>query len=192
MKQIPFLSLLIVLLLAGCSRETEPTLEVSPTPGPPPFEVTYCDITPSSDLCLEGFGQQEEDKMLILLIANDRFFANIYIRADLDQEEVVFECQQSQNFLENVYCLGDAFPEEENIKLNIHAKSNDRLIAEGVFIVQYGALPEPDVEFGVATPTATVPAPTSIPSPISISSPTPEPSYPNYPNPSYPNQTATP
>lgn len=190
MKQIPFLSLLIVLLFAGCSRETEPTPEASPTSGPPPFEVTYCDIAPSSDLCLEGFGQQEEDKMLILFIANDRFFANIYIRTDLDQEEVVFECQQSQNFLENVYCLGDAFPEEENIKLNIHAKSNDKLIAQGVFIVQYGALPEPDVEFDIATPTAIVPVPTPVSSPVP--SPTPEPSYPNYPNPSYPNQTATP
>ena len=182
-----YLALLLftVLLLAGCSRETELTSEASPTPGPPPFEVTYCDIAPSSDLCMEGFGQQEEDKMLILFIANDRFFANIYIRTDLDQEEVVFECQQSQNFLENVYCLGDAFPEDENIKLNIHAKSNDRLIAQGVFIVQYDALPEPDVEFGVATPTATGPVPT-------VSSPTPEPSYPNYPNPSYPNPTANP
>lgn len=185
MRSPLFVGLLVVLLITGCSRETAPKPQASPTPQPPPFEVTYCDIDPS-DMCLEGFGLEDEDKMLILFRADDRFFADIYIHADLDQEEVVFECQQSQNFLENVYCLGDAFPEGENIKLNIHSKSSDRLIAEGVFIVQYDVLPEPDVEFGIVTPTATVPLPTT------VSSPTPRPSYPNYPNPSYPNPTATP
>ena len=188
MKVEKYLALILfsVLLLAGCSRATEPTPEATSTPEPPPFEVTYCDIAPSSDLCLEGFGLEDEDKMLILFSADDRFFADIYIRADLDQDEVVFECEQSQNFLENVYCLGDAFPEEENIKLNIHAESNDKLIAEGVFIVQYGALPEPDVEFDVVTPAATSTGPPPIPPPP------PEPSYPNYPNSSYPNPTAAP
>ncbi|MGD8403761.1 MAG: hypothetical protein PVJ21_08880 [Anaerolineales bacterium] len=187
MKRIPFLGLLLVLLFAGCSREATSTPEATLTPEPPPFKVTYCDINPS-DMCLEGFGLEDEDKMLILFQANDRFFADIYIRADLDQEEIVFECQQSQNFPENVYCLGDAFDEGDNIKLNIHAKNNDRLIAEGVFIVQYGNLPEPDVEFGAATPTTTAPAPTTVPSS------TPESSYPNpsYPNPSYPNPNITP
>ena len=185
MKRIPLLGLLLVLLFAGCSREVESISEATPTIEPPPFEVTYCDIDPS-DMCLEGFGLEDEDKMLILFKADDRFFANIDIRADQDQEEVVFECLQSQNFLENVYCLGDAFPEDENIKLNVYSKDSNELIAEGVFIVQYGRLPEPDVEFGVATPTATVPVPTT------VSPATPQPSYPNYPNPSYPNPTATP
>jgi len=188
-KKILFLGLLLVLLSTGCSREAVSIPEATTTPAPPPFEVTYCDIDPS-DMCLEGFGLEDEDKMLILFKADDRFFANIYIRAERDQDEIVFECQQSQNFLENVYCLGDAFTEGENIKLNIYAKSNDRLIAEGIFIVQYGHLPEPDVEFGVVTPTATVPVPTLVPT--SVSSPTPKPSYPNYPNPSYPNPTPTP
>ena len=185
MKRILFLGLLLVLLLAGCSREAASTPEATSTPEPALFDVTYCDIDPS-DMCLEGFGLEDEGKTLILFRADDRFFTNIYIRADQDQEEVVFECQQSQNFLENVYCLGDALPEDESIKLNIYSKSSNELIAEGIFIVQYGSLPEPDVEFGAATPTATAPAPTS------VSSSTPKPSYPNYPNPSYPNATATP
>jgi len=185
MKQIAFLGLFLVLLSAGCSRGTASTPEVTLTPEPSLFEVTYCDIDPS-DMCLEGFGQEDEGKMLILFKADDRYFANIYIRTDRDQEEVLFECQQSQNFLENVYCLGDAFADGENIKLNIYAKGNDKLIAEGVFIVEYGRLPESDVEFDVLTPTAAAPVPTS------VSSPTPKPSYPNDPTPSYPNATATP
>lgn len=185
MKRIPFLGLIFVLLFAGCRREVESTPTATGTPEPP-FGITYCDIDPS-DMCLEGFElEEDEDKMLILFKADDHFFADIYILADQDQEEVVFECLQSQNFPENVYCLGDAFAEGESIKLNIHAKSNDRLIAEGIFIVKYGSLPEPDVEFGAATPTATVPVPRT------VSSPTPRPSYPNYPNPSYPNPTVTP
>lgn len=185
MKRIPFLGLILVLLFAGCSREAASTPRATSTPEPLLFDVTYCDIDPS-DMCLEGFGLEGEGKMLILFRADDRFFADIYIRADQGQEEVVFECQQSQNFLENVYCLGDALPEDESIKLNIYSKGSDELIAEGIFIVQYGSLPKPDVEFGVATQTAAAPVPTS------VSSPTPKPSYPNYPNPSYPNATAIP
>jgi len=184
MKRTLILGLLLALLFAGCCREVEPTPEATET-SKPPLGITYCDIDPS-DICLEGFGLEDDDKMLLLFRADDRFFADIYIRADQDQDEVVFECLQSQNFLENVYCLGEAFPEGENIKLNIFSKSNDRLIAEGIFIVEYGSLPEPDVVFGVATPTVTAPAPKT------GSSPTPRPSYPNYPNPSYPNPTSTP
>lgn len=184
MKRIPYLGLLLVLLFAGCNREVEPTPKATRTPEPP-LGITYCDIDPS-DLCLEGFGlEEDEDKMLILFKADDHSFWDIYILADQDQEEVVFECLQSQSFPENVYCLGNAFAEGESIKLNIHAKSTDKFIAEGIFIVEYGSLPEPDVEFGLATPTATVPAPET------VSSPTPKPSYPNYPNPSYPNPTST-
>ena len=172
--------LLPLALLTSCSREAEQMPEATQTLAPPPLNITYCDIAPS-DLCLEGFGQEGEDKMLILFKADDRSFADIYVRVDQPEGEVVFECLQSKDFPENVYCLGDAFPDEARLKLDIYSKSNEKIIAMGVFIVQYVTLPAPDVEFGVATPEATV----SVSTPVPI--PTPEPSYPNYPNPSYPN-----
>jgi hypothetical protein len=185
--QIISLVLVILVLLAGCSRGAESTQEATQTPAPPPFEVTYCDINPS-DMCLDGFGTDVDGKLLILFKADDRFFADIYIHADGPEGKIDFECQESENFPENVYCLGQPYPEQELIKLNIYSKSNDALIAIGVFNVEYSSLPEPDVAFGVT--------PTPLPSPT-LSSPTlssPTPSYPNpsYPNSSYPNPTSTP
>lgn len=179
---ITLLILIILVLLPGCSQGAVSTPEATQTPPPPPFEVTYCDINPS-DVCLDGFGTDADGKLLILFKADDRFFADIYIRAEGPEGEIYFECQESENFLENVYCLGEPYPEQELIKLNIYSKSNDALIAIGVFSVAYSSLPEPDVIFGVT--------PTPQPSPTSSSL---TPAYPNpsYPNPSYPNPTSTP
>ena len=188
MKKIPSLVLLALMLLTGCSREADLKPEATQTPAPPPLGVTYCDINPS-DLCLEGFGLEGEDKMLILFKAEDRSFADIYVRVDQPEDEVAFECQHSKNFPENVYCLGDAFPDESGIKLDIYSKSDASLIAIGVFIVQYSGITAPDVDFGIETPEATATGSTFVPT----STPEPTyPNYPNYPNPSYPNSTSTP
>jgi len=171
----------MLVLLAGCNRAAEATPQATPTPAPPPLDVTYCDIDPS-DLCLEGFGLDSEDRLLVLWKADDRFYADIYMRADGPEGEIFFECQQSENFLENIYCLGEAYPEDELIKLNIYSNSNDRLIAIGVFNVQAGSLPSPDVVFKAdITPT-----------PSRVESSTPSYPNPSYPNSSYPNPTSTP
>jgi hypothetical protein len=185
--QIILLVLMIPVLLTGCGRSTEPTPEATQTSAPPPFEVTYCDINPS-DMCLDGFGTDADGKLLILFKAADRFFADIYIRADGPEGEIYFECRESENILENVYCLGEPYSEQDLIKLNIYSKSNDALIAVGAFNVQYSELPEPDVTFeATAAPTPSLKAEATL-------TPTSAPSYPNpsYPNPSYPNPTSTP
>ena len=199
-SQIKLISLILLslVLLTACGRETEQAPDVTETSAPPPLSITYCDIAPS-DLCLEGFGQEGEDKMLILFKADDRSFADIVVRVDHPDGEVLFECQQSQNFLENVYCLGDAFEDEENIKLEIYSKDDEKLIAVGVFFVEYSAISEPDVEFGVPTPETSVAVITPTPEYVDLSYPnptsTPDSAYPNYPNAtssSYPNPTSTP
>ena len=181
-KQISSWLALALVLLAGCSREPEPTPQATRTPVPPPMDVTYCDINPG-DVCLEGFGLDIDERLLILFKADDRSFADIYVRANGPDGEILFECQQSESFPESVYCLGDPFPEGNPIKLNIYSKSSNRLIAIGVFNVQYGNLPESDVTF-LADDTPTPP-------PIGEGTPTSSPE-PSYPNPSYPNPTSAP
>jgi hypothetical protein len=171
-KPILAIVALILVLLTACSRGAEPTPQPTQTPLPPPFGVTFCDIDPA-DICLEGFGLDIEERLLVLFKVEDQVYADIYIRADGPEGEILFECQQSENFTENVYCIGEPFPEGELIKLNIYSKSSNKLIAIGVFNVQFSNLPEPDFVFGT---------------------PSPEPSYPNptYPNPLYPNPTSIP
>jgi hypothetical protein len=188
MNRFPLLALFVLLVVAGCNPEPEPTPTTTTTPEPPPLAITYCDID-RSDLCLEGFGLDNDERLLILFKADDRLFANIYIRSDGPDGEMIFECRQSEDFLENVYCLGDEFTEGESVKLNIHSKRNDRLIALGVFNVQYTNLPTRDVVFeGDATP---IPSPAIAAEPVT---PTLVPSYtnPSYPNPAYPNPTSAP
>lgn len=180
--------LLAFLSLAGltaCSREIEPTLQ--PTPSPVPvLEITYCDID-ESDLCLEGFGEDDEGRLLFLFKSSDPSFARIEASIDGPDGEIPLECVQSENFPENIYCAGDVtfegFPEGTNIRLNIRSLTGERLEARGVFIVEYTGIPAPDVVIG-PTPTSSV---------LAVNSPTPEgpviivpTSYPNptnYPNP---------
>ena len=165
----------ILVLLTACSRGADPTPRATLTPLPPPVSVTFCDIDPA-DICLEGFGLDIEENLLVLFKVKDQVYADIYIRADGPDDEILFECQQSENFTENVYCIGAPFPEGELIKLNIYSKSSNKLIAIGVFNVQFDNLPEPDITFEAdATPT---------PSPVADATATssPEPSYPSYPN----------
>lgn len=181
MKKNLLLVLLILILLTGCRRGVEATLEATPSPEPKPLGVTYCNIA-ASDLCLEGFGLDSDGRLLILLKADDHFFTDIYILANGPESENFFECQQSEHFLENVYCLGEPFEEGYLLKLNIYSKGDDKLVAIGVFEVQYGDLPTPDVAFeadATSTPTLT---------PVGTPASTLTPSYPNssYPNQSYP------
>ncbi len=170
LKQTALLVTLAMVLLTACSRATEPPPAATQTPLPPPLDVTFCDIA-SADICLEGFGQDADEKLLVLFKVNDPPYADIYMLADGPDGEIFFECQPSKDFPENVYCLGEPFPEGDPIKLNIYAASTNRLIAIGVFNVEYSNLPAPDVVFGAKA------------------TPTPSTSYPNpsYPNPSYPN-----
>ena len=176
-KQVLWSVLFVFILLSGCSQEPDSAPEPTPTPLPPPLSITYCDISPS-DVCLEGFGLDIEDRLLVLLIADNRTYADIYIRADSPEGEMLLECQPSRDFPENIYCLGETFSEGDLLKLNLYAKENNRLLAIGVFSVLLSDLPQPDVDFEAnATPT-----------------PSEEPAYPNpsYPNPSYPNPPSAP
>ena len=196
-KMVPWailvLGVLFMTLLAGCifgiGQEPEAAPENTPVPVPTPFAITYCDINPT-DLCLEGFGLGEEDKLLILLVADDRAYTNIKTVLEQKDGESTLECLQSQTFRENVYCQAEVVPDGEKIELSIYTLPDESLRALGAFIVHYESIQAPDVEFGLT--------PTTTPTPISAkqkTSPTPatptrtptQTPRPAYPNPSYPN-----
>jgi hypothetical protein len=164
-----YLLALLLTLTAGCRSKATQTPQPSQTPAP---TITYCDIDPAS-LCLEGFGQNDEGQTLILFKAADQDFRKIFVRAEVDAEEIDLVCNQSQSFPENIYCQGSVFPAGEKIKLNIFSTQNKTLIAVGVFSIEYASLPTPDVDFAEAAATATQAA---------IPENTEYPNYPNYPN----------
>lgn len=151
-----FVFVLFVFLLAGCGKEPEPTpVTKQQTTVTPPLNITYCDIDPS-DLCLEGFDLNDDGQTLIYFLADDYSFADIYVQAELGDEEVAFVCVQSQNTPENVYCLGDSLSDDTtSITLKVYANTSREQIARGVFVLEYLALPAPDVDFEAITLDAT-------------------------------------
>lgn len=173
-KFVLFISALV--LLTACTPSIESTPQAKETSMPAPYGVTFCDIDPG-DICLEGFGLDIEENLLVLFKVFEKVYEDIYIRADGPDGEIIFRCQHSEGFTENVYCLGEPYPEGELIKLNIYDRNSNKLTALGVFKVQFGDLPEPDFVFEPET-TPTAP-------PAVISSATP-----SYPNPIYPNPAA--
>jgi len=174
--------MIFLILVAGCistATETATAPKDTPTPHPTPIGVTYCDIDPG-DLCLAGIGLEGEDKMLLLFKADDRVYAKIKILLKQSEGEDYLVCLQSLAFPENVYCQGQAVPDGEKIELQIYTLPDGNLRAASSFIVQYGFIQAPDVDFKL-TP-KTIPESTTGPA-----SPTPATPEPEYPNPSYPN-----
>ena len=192
-KKYVFLIILILLFPTACNgsadqsadQNADQNAEDSQAPSAAsPLNIAYCN-TSSADLCLEGFGEEGEAKLLILFKADNPLFNDIYIGIEKDKDEVLFQCLQSQEFPENIYCSGDLFPNGESIQLNIYSRKDKELIAEGEFTIQYGDIQQSedvefeDVEFEDLAPES--------PSPDNPNS-----SYPNYPNSSYENPTSTP
>lgn len=172
------LGMFFLLLVAGCAPGKEIVPKDTSTPYRTPLRVTYCDID-SSDLCLEGFGLAGENHMLILFKADDRNYANIKLYMTHGEDNSYPACLQSETFPENVYCQADFVPAGDKIELMIYSAKNNTLKATGAFIVQYGAIPAPDVIFDI-TPDATSESTSDAdyPSPATSTS-TPESDYPN-------------
>ena len=184
-KKLFIIILLLLLINTACSNKTEDLPTVSQnTSNQTALEINYCNID-ASNLCLEGFGREGEDKLIILFKADNPSFTNIYVSVEKNNNEVAFECISIEEFETNIYCTGGVFPNRENIQVNVYSKENDEFIAKGEFTLQYGVIQIPNnAEFE----TLIAPTPSS-----SSKNPTAQsPSYPNYPNSSYENPTETP
>jgi len=153
------LALLSLIFLAGCRQKQTQQPDPTQTPAPKPLAITYCDINPS-DLCLVGFGLDDEAGMLTLFNTSQPSFHNMDAFIAQLGGDIPLDCKQSQAFPESIYCAGEAIDPGESIALEIYSRGNGILLARGVFIIQLSSLPPPDVKFGLAalsaTPTITV------------------------------------
>ncbi|MBT3190011.1 MAG: hypothetical protein HN736_14790 [Anaerolineae bacterium] len=179
-KKLFLLLISLLILLSSCNREFKdavetPTLQAS-------VEFTYCNIN-SSNLCIEGFGKENENKTIILFKIEKANFPNFYLRVNESQEDITYTCSSSQDFPRNAYCVGEIFPNNEKISIDVYATESDSLIVTGEFTIQYGKLKTPE----------DLNAPQN-PSQPDYPNYSDYPNYPNYPNnysypfnPSYPN-----
>ena len=147
MKQLQkqlLLLIITILLLTSCSsdEQTSPTPEPSQTPEPI-WSMNYCNITPQN-LCLEGYGQESEDNLLILLKADNPDFRNIYLHVNENKENAKFTCTASDLFPENIYCIGENFPNGVTIELKVYAADTHKIISIGDFTIQSGNMQLPN------------------------------------------------
>ena len=171
------ITIALLVLITACSSESKDTPEPTSLPAQTSRTIDYCN-NDSTDLCLEGFGEEGDEVLLILLKATNIGFRDIYINVEKDGAEIQFTCASSAGFPENIYCSGNIVPNGENIQLKIYTKENKKLIAEGAFTVQYGDIQGSgnveDNKSGSERPELD------------------SQNYPNYPNSSYQNPTSTP
>ena len=148
-----FLTLIPLILLSACSTPSTPQEKTASTATP---ALQYCNVD-DTDICLEGFGQENEEKTFILLRANNADFRAIHLEIN---ENSPFTCLQSERFPENIYCGGVFFQNGEEISIAIYNNQNEELIVQGEFTIEYSPLQPPD----------------------DLHPPADYPDYPNYPN----------
>ena len=163
-----------LIIISGCTPATEEKTETEEAL--PIAEVQYCNLGDST-LCLEGFGKENEENLIILFKSEKPDFEEIYLRINEETENIPYQCSPSQEFPKNIYCIGEIFPNGEEIEINIYTKNDNAQIATGGFTIQYGNLQlSDDTEFE-DSPTF----PNSPDYPNDSDYPN-APDYPNYPN----------
>jgi len=159
----------LLILLSSCATPA-PEKEIEETQAPAFAEITYCNIDDST-LCLEGFGKESGENLIILFKADNPDFENIYLRVNKNSR---FQCAKSQEFPENIYCIGEIIPNGTEIEINVYTDTDNTQLASGKFTIQYGKLQLAEDTKFEETSTPQIPPP--------------YPDYPNYPNhPNYPN-----
>ena len=167
--------LLFVFIISGCGKKPEDTANGLNTLQ----HLAYCSEG-DSRLCVEGFGKEKNEHLVILLRTKDKRDTDIFLEIKTGEKKIVFECYPSDEFAFNIYCVGDILPDSgATIGINAYSMGGNNLLGSGNFRIQYGP-----TEF-IETP----PDPQDIPSnaeanPIYSNTPTSpsSPSYPNYPN----------
>lgn len=135
--RLKILFTVFTLFLFGCSQKRD-SLPDQITAQGSAQEITYCNMD-ESELCLEGFGTEADEKLIILFkVIGSEEETEIYLRVNEAKENILFECFSSEQFLENIYCSGVRFPNGDEISINVYGSKDNNLITAGNFRIQYG------------------------------------------------------
>lgn len=121
-----------------------------PTPTAVPETITLCDLD-ASGLCLLSFGTNVNNELVINLRLSDEDFPAFYAQVTSRGAARRFRCEILQEAPSSAYCVGPRTPLGEPLELSLFASRDDRLLAQGSFVLQAVALPT----FSNATATET-------------------------------------
>jgi hypothetical protein len=124
-------------------------------------ELSLCD-TNSYGLCVVSFGADALNRMVINFKLPRRRFTPFYALVAHAGATTRYECQVVPDVPTSTYCTGPRTPLGDPIDIEVHAASDDRLLAEGSFVVAAIALPTPGSVLVIPTETVGTP-PTSAP-----------------------------
>ena len=162
----------------------------------PVLKIGYCGAEPE-ELCVLSFGRDVDENMAVNLFAPNRKFPDFYLKITRAAGESIYECEKDKEVPTSVFCYGDMVNLQEKMEVSLIAKSDERLIAAGDFVLKAILISESSFAGGaggISTQEAAVSG-----TPIttenfnaSAATPTltltPDASYPNssYPNSQYP------
>ncbi len=121
-----------------------------PTPTAVPEAITLCDLD-ASGLCLLSFGTNINNELVINLQLSSEDFPPFYAQVSNRGTERRFRCEILEAAPSSAYCVGPRTPLGEPLDLSLRASKDDRLLAQGSFVLQAVALPT----FSDATATET-------------------------------------
>lgn len=111
-----------------------------PTATSVPEAITRCDLD-ASGLCLVSFGANANNELVINLKLADEDFPAFYAQVSNRAAESRFRCEVPKAAPTDAYCVGPRTPLGEPLELRLFASEDDRLLAEGTFVLEAVALP---------------------------------------------------
>lgn len=99
------------------------------------IKIGYCGAEPE-ELCVLSFGRDAEENMVVNLFVPDRKFPEFYLKIQRVAGENVYECEKDKEVRTSVFCYGNMVNLQEKMQVSLFAKSDERLLAAGDFILK--------------------------------------------------------
>lgn len=135
-----FLSLIFIGLCMSIylSREPRDTDEASV------IKFEYCGEDPQA-LCVLSFGRDGSGDAIINFHVPDKKFPDFYLIIKKAGEENRYECVRNTEIPTSVFCSGAPLSLKQTIEIDLHASSDDELLASGRFLLQAFLVSTPNV-----------------------------------------------